>query len=210
MLFRSEYDSIEGYKSKIVLSNLLEHNTLNVFQLTVVRPDGTEETLALPVTEFLEIVAASNLKQRTRMAYLYYHAERANLAVIGTANRNEHAQGFFVKYGDSGVDVQPIVHLYKTQVYQLAQYLDVPGEIRSRTPTSDTYSAPCSQQEFFFRLPFETMDLLWYAQSNSVPAGETARLMDLSLEQVERAYRDFESKQRTTSGLRMPPISLET
>jgi NAD+ synthase len=142
------------------------------------------------------------------MATLYYHAELNNYAVIGTANKNEHDQGFIVKYGDAGVDIKPIGHLYKTQVYQLAAHLEVPEAIRSRPPTSDTYSATCTQQEFFFRLPFETMDLLWYAQEHAVPEAEAARVMGLTATQVQRAYRDFASKARTTNYLRLPPLEL--
>lgn len=137
---------------------------------------------------------------------LYYHAELRNYAVIGTGNKNEHGQGFFVKYGDGGADIQPIAHLYKTQVYQLARYLEVPEEIQSRTPTTDTYSATCTQQEFFYRLPFETMDLLWYAQEQQVPMNEITETMELSEAQVRRAFADFTSKQRTTEYLRMPPV----
>ena len=200
------YDPVAGYKSKIVLpQNLLDKDTLNVFYLTVVKPDGTEETQRLPVREYMQIVAASNLKQRTRMSTLYYHAERQNFAVIGTANKNEHAQGFFVKYGDGGVDVQLIAHLYKTQVYQIAAYLGVPEEIQKRPPTTDTYSAHCTQEEFFFRLPFQTMDLLWYAQENNYPLDEVAEAMDLSEIQIQRAFDDFTRKKRTTDYLRSIP-----
>ena len=91
---------------------------------------------------------------------LYYHAELRDYAVLGTAQRNEHDQGFFVKHGDGASDIRPIGHFYKTQVFQLAEYLDIPEEIRTQTPTTDTYSAGSSQEEFFFRLPFEVMDLL--------------------------------------------------
>ena len=119
--------------------------------------------------DYLQIVAASNFKQRSRMTMLYYHAELRNYAVAGTPNKNEHDQGFFVKWGDGGYDVAPIRHLYKTQVFQLAEYLEVPAEIRTATPTTDTYSAPSSQEEFFFRMPFEVMDLLWYALEHGVP-----------------------------------------
>jgi NAD+ synthase len=155
-------------------------------------------------------VAASNLKQRTRMSLLYYHAELRNYAVIGTANKNEHDQGFFVKWGDGGADVMPIRHLFKTQVYQLAEYLDVPLAIRQRTPTTDTYSAPTTQQEFFFRLPFETMDLLWYAQEQGVPVSEVAKVMNLTEIQVQRAFDDFARKSHTTKYLRMPPLDFGT
>jgi len=204
-----EYDAEAGYKAKIVLpQNLLDDDTLNVFSLTIITPDGEEKNARLPLREYFQIVAASNFKQRTRMALLYHYAELQNYAVIGTANKNEYDQGFFVKYGDGGVDVKPIVHLYKTQVYQLAEYLDVPEIIQQRQPTSDTYSAPCTQQEFFFRLPFKTMDLLWYAQEQNVPISEIARAMGLTEAQVQRALDDFTRKQRTTEYLRMPPISI--
>lgn len=205
-----EYDAALGYKAKIGLpQNLLEQDTLNVFSLTILTPDGRELSKRLPSREYFQIVAASNFKQRTRMAMLYYHAELRNFAVIGTANKNEHDQGFFVKWGDGGVDVKPIAHLYKTQVYQLAEYLDVPEEIRRRPPTTDTYSAPSTQQEFFFRLPFETMDLLWYAQEHGVPIPEVAAVMGLGEAQVQRAFEDFSRKQRTTEYLRMQPLGLE-
>jgi NAD+ synthase len=204
-----EYDAAAGYKAKIVLpQNLLDEDTLNFFSLTIVTPQGEEKTRRLPAREYNQIVAASNFKQRTRMAMLYYHAELRNYAVIGTANKNEHDQGFFVKWGDGGVDIQPIVHLYKTQVYQLAEYLGVPQEIRQRPPTSDTYSAACTQEEFFFRLPFAVMDVLWYAMEHNVPIPEVAREMGLEEVQVQRAFNDFTRKQRTTEYLRMAPIRL--
>jgi NAD+ synthase len=205
-----EYDADAGYKSKIVLpQNLLDEDTLNVFALTIITPNGEEKSQRLPLREYFQIVAASNFKQRTRMAMLYYHAELRNYAVIGTGNKNEHDQGFFVKYGDGGADVKPIVHLFKTQVYQLAEYLDMPQEILSRPPTTDTYSAPTTQQEFFFRLPFETMDLLWYAQEQGVPIPQVAKVMGLSDVQVQRAFDDFTRKSRTTEYLRMQPLGLE-
>ena len=205
-----DYDASKGYKAKIVLpQNVLDEDTLNVFSLVVITPGGEELSKQLPVREFLQIVAASNLKQRTRMAMLYYHAEVNNYAVIGTANRNEHDQGFFVKYGDGGVDIKAIGHLFKTQVYQLAEYLGVPEEIRRRTPTTDTYGAPCNQQEFFFRLPFETMDLLWFAQEHNVPLAEVAQVMGLTEVQVRRAFDDFTRKLRGTEYLRLAPLDIK-
>ena len=204
-----EYNANRGYKAKIVLpQNLLDDGTLNFFSLTIVAPDGAERTCPLPGREFLQIVAASNFKQRSRMSTLYYHAELHNYAVVGTPNKNEHDQGFIVKYGDAASDVKPIGHLYKTQVYQLAAHLRVPEAIRQRPPTSDTYSAACTQEEFFFRLPFEIMDLLWYAQEHGVPEAEAARVMGLTEAQVQRAYHDFASKARTTNYLRLPPLEI--
>ena len=200
-----EYDP--SYKAKISLpGNVLDSDALNVFYLTIITPEGEEKSKRLNLRDYLQIVAASNFKQRSRMTMLYYHAELRNYAVIGTPNKNEHDQGFFVKWGDGGYDVAPIRHLFKTQVYQLAEYLDIPPEIRQATPTTDTYSAHSSQEEFFFRLPFEVMDLLWYAQEHDVPVPEAARVMGLTEKQVQRVFDDLIRKQRTTQYLRTLPI----
>jgi NAD+ synthase len=204
-----EFDARLGYKAKIVLPpGLLDQGTLNIYSLTIVTPQGQEKTARLPPSEFAQIVAASNFKQRTRTAMLYYHAELRNFAVIGTPNKNEHDQGFFVKHGDGGVDLKPIVHLYKTQVYQLARHLDVPEVIQNRTPTSDTYSAPATQEEFFFRLPFDIMDLLWYAQEQQISPEDTALALDMTPSQVKNAFDDFTRKTRSTHYLRTPPLDM--
>jgi NAD+ synthase len=204
-----EYDESAGYKAKIVLpKNILEGGTLNVFSLTIISPTGIQKTSRLASSEYFQIVAASNFKQRARMAMLYYHAELRNYAVIGTANKDEHQQGFFVKYGDGGVDIRPIAHLYKTQVYQLAEYLGIPEEVCQRIPTSDTYSAHQTQEEFFFRLPFETLDLLWFAQEHYIPHAEVSEVLGMSEEQIKRVFADLTSKQRTTRYLRMPPVEI--
>ncbi len=201
----AEYDP--SYKAKITLpQNVLDSDALNVFYLTIISPEGEEKSERLNLRDYLQIVAASNFKQRSRMTMLYYHAELRNYAVVGTPNKNEHDQGFFVKWGDGGYDVAPIRHLFKTQVYQLAEHLDVPPEIRQATPTTDTYSAHSSQQEFFFRMPFEVMDLLWHALEHDVPVSEVAQVMGLTEEQVQRAWADLTRKQRTTQYLRTLPI----
>jgi NAD+ synthase len=203
-----EYDST--YKLKITLpSGLLEKNTLNFFSATIVSPEGEEKTKRLRPAQFRQIVAASNFKQRSRVALLYYHAELRDYAVIGTPPKNEHGLGFFVKYGDGAMDLKPIAHLYKTQVYQLAAYLDIPKAIRTRPPTSDTYSAGSTQEEFFFRLPFEQLDALWYAQENGVSVEHAARELDLTPEQVQRVFDDLARKQRTTEYLRTPPLGTD-
>lgn len=204
-----EYDPEAGYACKITLPpDLLDSDVLNFFTLTVVDPEKREKSMRLPLQEYLKIVAATNMKQRTRMVFLYYYAELNNYAVIGTTNKNEHDLGFFVKYGDGGVDIEPIAHLYKTQVYQLAQYLEVPEIIMNRLPTTDTYSAHSTQQEFFYRLPFELLDLLWYGQENCMPITEVAALAGLTEIQVQRAWDDILRKKRTTDYLRMEPVSI--
>jgi NAD+ synthase len=200
-----EYD--KSYKAKIILpSNLLEKETLNLFSMTIIAPDGEETTKRLPIKEYLQIVAASNFKQRSRMCMLYYHAESRNYAVIGTGNKNEHEQGFFVKHGDGGTDVKPIVHLFKTQVYQVAKELDIPETIQERTPTSDTYSAEQTQEEFFFRLPFDLLDRIWYAWEKDIAPEEIASALDLKPDQVENVIHDIQRKIATTEYLRMNPI----
>ena len=196
-----------NYKAKIILpTNLMEKETLNVFHLTIIAPDGKEKSERIPLKEYLQIVAASNFKQRSRMCMLYYHAESRNYAVIGTGNKNEHEQGFFVKYGDGGADIKPIAHLFKTQVFQLAEYLDVPEEIRDRIPTTDTYSAEQTQEEFFYRVPFDILDRVWFGWEKGVPAEEIASALGLSKENVESIIHDTQRKIRTTEYLRMEPL----
>jgi NAD+ synthase len=177
-----------------------------VFTLTIIDSNGKQEDQMLPVREYLQIVAASNYKQRSRMTTLYYHAETLHYAVIGTPNKHEQEQGFFVKYGDGGADVMPIGNLYKTQVYQLARFLGVPKSILDRTPTTDTYSAEQTQEEFFFQLPFGLMDRYWYGFENGYSPKEVAEVMGESEEMVKSLYSNFERKQRTTEYLRMAPI----
>ena len=201
-----DYDPSQDEIKLVLPADLLERGSLNVYSLSLSRPGGEERRRVLPVSAYLQIVAASNMKQRSRMLMLYYHAEERNYAVIGTANRNEHAQGFFVKYGDGGADIQPIQHLYKTQIYQLARHLEVTQAIIDRTPTTDTYSAECSQEEFYFRLPFEQMDLIWYGLDHDVPAAEVAAALQLSPQQVENVYRDLAQKSRSTAYLRSIPL----
>lgn len=203
-----DYDPGQDEIKLVLPSDLLERGSLNVYSLSLTRQAGEERRRVLPVAAYLQIVAASNMKQRSRMLMLYYHAEQRNYAVIGTANRNEHAQGFFVKYGDGGADIQPIQHLYKTQVYQLAHHLGVTQEIIDRTPTTDTYTAECSQEEFYFRLPFEQMDLIWYGLDHEIAAAEVAAALQISEQQVENVYRDLAQKSRTTEYLRTRPLTL--
>lgn len=193
-------------KSKIEIKQDITKNIPAIFSITVIKPGGEVISKLLPAREYLQIVAATNFKQRSRMTMLYYHAERLHYAVIGTPNKHEVEQGFFVKYGDGGADVMPIGHLYKTQVYQLARYLGVPEEIIDRTPTTDTYTAEQTQEDFFYQLPFETMDLIWYGWENHYPAEEVGNVMGKSAQEIQNIYKNFERKRRTTEYLRMRPI----
>jgi NAD+ synthase len=195
-----------GWGVKIVLpSDLLSHGTLNVFHLVVTDPQGNEQRQRLPLREYFQIVASSNFKQRTRTNLLYYHAELRNYAVIGTPNKNEHDLGFFVKGGDGLYDIAPIRHLFKTQVYQLAEYLGVPASIRSRPPTTDTYPGGGTQEEFFYRIPFETLDVIWQGYEQNISAEGIANALELTPEQVTRVIEDIERKKMTTNYLREAP-----
>ena len=204
----SEYDP-KTYKMKIVLHDDREaKGKLNLFYLTIIAPDGTEKSQRLPLAEYLQIVAASNFKQRSRTNMLYYHAEAKNYAVIGTGNKNEHEQGFFVKYGDGGADVKPIAHLFKTQVYQLAEFFGIPEEIRKRTPTTDTYSAEQTQEEFFYKMPFEVMDRIWDGWEKGVSSDVIAKVLNIPQAQVDVTINDIRQKIQTTEYLRQEPFSL--
>jgi NAD+ synthase len=178
-----------------------------LFHLTVVKEDGSEIVKRLPSQQMRTIIAASNFKQRSRMSLLYYHAERLHYCVVGTPNKHEVDQGFFVKFGDGGGDVFPIGRLYKTQVYQIAEYLGVPQEIIDRTPTTDTYSAEQTQEEFFYEFPHSVMDLLWYAYENHYDPAEVGEVMGMTAEDIERNYQNFKRRSETTEYLRTPPIN---
>ena len=195
------YDS--GCKYNISLpTDLLERAALNFYVLQVELPDGTVEKKRLNTQEFRTITSFANIKIRSRMLYLYAEGERRSLLVAGTTNRTELILGDFCKYGDGGTDIEAIAHLYKNQVYQIADYLDVIPEIIKREPSPDTFSLPVSDQEFFFRIPFDKIDLLLYAWKHEVAAEETAGLLELSEEAVKRAFKDFTSKNRATAHLR--------
>jgi NAD+ synthase len=201
-----EYDPMQ-YTMKIGINPAgINHNIPPLFSLTIVDKEGASKSKILPLKEYLQIVAASNFKQRSRMSMLYYHGERLHYAVIGTPNKHEVEQGFFVKNGDGGADIMPIGNLYKTQVYQLADRLGIPEDIINRTPTSDTYSAEQTQEEFFFQLPFRDMDMLWYGYENGYNAVEVAETVGKTTEEINAIFRNFQRKQRTTEYLRMPPI----
>lgn len=203
-----EYNN--GYKSKITLpADLLAKDAFNFFTLKIDDGKGNIKSARLDKKMLNGIVAATDSKQRTRMMHLYYYAEMKNYIVCGTTNKTETVEGFFVKYGDGGVDIEPISHLYKTQVYQLAEYLGVISEIIERAPSPDTFSFQVSDEEFYFRIPYATLDLLLYAWEYDIPIKKVCWTMNLSEEQVKRAIRDFNAKYNATKHLRQLPPTLE-
>jgi NAD+ synthase len=198
-----------GWKSKIVIPNVFESKGFSLFSVVAQSPDGNTIKKRLPLKAYLEIVAATNFKQRTRKMLEYYHADRLNYAVAGTPNRLEYDQGFFVKLGDGAADVKPIAHLYKSQVYQLAEYLGIPAEVRKRPPTTDTYSLPQGQDEFYFSLPYDQMDLCLYAKNNGIPVAAVVDALGLKAEQIQRVYDDIDQKRKTTRYLHLPALLVE-
>ena len=196
----------DDWRCKVVLSGgRLESERLNVSYLAVEVPGGEVRRVRLPAAEYREIVAATNFKQRTRKMLEYFHADRLHYAVVGTPNRLEYDQGFFVKGGDGLADVKPIAHLYKTQVYELAEFLELPAAIRTRPPTTDTYSLPQTQEEFYFSLPYAAMDLCLFGKNNDVPIEDIAAATGLTAEQVNRVFRDIDHKRKTTRYLQLGP-----
>ncbi len=193
-------------KAKIEIKQNPASTLPPIFSITVIKPNGDVVSKLLPAKEYLQIVAATNFKQRSRMSMLYYHAERLHCAVIGTPNKHEVEQGFFVKYGDGGADIMPIGHLYKTQVFQISAHLGVPQDILDRTPTTDTYTAEQTQEDFFYQMPHKEMDLFWYGFENDYSPEEVGKVMGRSTEDVQNIYKNMERKQKTTAYLRMKPI----
>ena len=193
-------------KSKIVLPSVTENDSFRLYSVVVQYPDGRTAQKRLDLAAYLGIVAATNFKQRCRKMIEYYHADCLNYAVAGTPNRLEYDQGFFVKLGDGAADVKPIAHLYKTQVYQMARFLELPEDIYSRPPTTDTYSLPQSQEEFYFSLPYDRMDIVLYGLNHGYAAAEIAPVVNLNPEQVERVFRDIAGKRRMADYLHAAPV----
>jgi NAD+ synthase len=197
-----------GWRCKIVIRGGV-NGEITRFHLVTLAPDGRMQECRLPLAEYLQIVAATSWKQRARKMVEYFHADRLNYAVVGTPNRLEFDQGFFVKSGDGAADVKPIAHLYKTQVYALAKSLGIPEEITSARPTTDTYSMAQGQDEFFFSLPYEQMDLALWARDHGVDAADLARALGIPARQAELVYRDIEAKRAAARYLHRAPLLVD-
>jgi NAD+ synthase len=192
------------------MPSVVDSDRLNFVHLVVQSPAGEIRKSRMPAGAYLKLIAATNFKQRLRKTIEYYHADRLAYAVVGTPNLLEYDQGFFVKQGDGAADIKPIAHLYKTQVYALARYLQIPEEVQRQVPTTDTFSMPQTQEEFYFALPYDKMDICLYGTNHSVTADELAPSIGLTAEQVERVYRDIDAKRRAAKYLHMAPFTLST
>lgn len=201
-------DYADDWKSKLAISGG-QAGGINHFRLVVQPPGGPTRELRLPLREYLQIVAATNHKQRLRKTVEYFHADRLNYAVVGTPNRLEYDQGFFVKNGDGSADVKPIAHLYKTQVYALARHLGLPEAVCNAQPTTDTYSLPQGQDEFYFALPYGPMDLALWARDHDRSAADLAPALGVSELQARRVLDDIDAKRRATRYLHARPVLLD-
>jgi NAD+ synthase len=197
-----------GWKAKLVLPPLMGSDTFRVFSVVARSPEGVSRHERVELGPYRQIVAATNFKQRVRKMLEYYHADRLDYAVAGTPNRLEYDLGFFVRNGDGSADVKPIAHLYKWQVYALAEHLGVPEQVRRRTPTTDTYPLEQDQEEFYFALPYEQMDICLYARLHGYAAEEVAEVVGISGRDAERVYRDIDAKRRVAAILSMEPVTL--
>lgn len=195
----------DDWRFKIVIDGGTE-GRVNVFKLVAESPEGEVHERTLGLSDYLQIVAATNFKQRIRKTLEYYHADRLNYAVVGTPNRLEYDQGFFVKNGDGSADIKPIAHLYKSQVYAMARHLGLPERVCNVVPTTDTYSLAQGQDEFYFALPYRQMDLALWARDHGCPATRLAEALGIDRERAEAIYADIDNKRRTTRYLHEPPI----
>jgi NAD+ synthase len=203
-----EYDA--SYRFRIILpQNLLDKNRLNIYSLEIQDGKGQLRSKRLDAQSYRKMVAATDMKQRVRMTMLYYYAEMNHYAVIGTTNRSEMMQGFYVKYGDGGVDLEPLAHLYKTQVYQLASYLKIPDEIIERQPSPDTFNLEVSDKEFYFCLPYNLVDLFLYAFENKLTVADLQNGLHLDREAIQRGLDEVEKKFKATEYLRKMPATYE-
>jgi NAD+ synthase len=200
-----DYES--SWRHKLVRS--APSSGITFFSLVVERPDGTQESRRMPSDAYLDLISATNMKQRVRKIFEYTWADRLGYAVVGTPNLLEYDQGFFVKGGDGLADVKPIARLYKSQVYLLARELGLPEAIATRAPTTETFSMPQTQEEFYFGHAYERMDLLIWGHTEGVQPEQLAGRVGLTPGEVEGAYKEIERRRVATEYLHTPSLILD-
>jgi NAD+ synthase len=198
-----DFDGTQKWKL-VQPGSLLEKDSLNIYSIKMDFADGSK-TKRISGPDLRGIVGATNLKHRTRMSSLYQVAESENYLVAGTTNLSETLLGFYVKYGDGGVDIEPLSHLYKTYIYQLGHHLGVPEGILIRKPSPDTFSAETSDDEFFFRLPYSKLDVFMWAMRDNIPPETVAKTMNVELKKVKRIFSDLKRKEDSSYHFRETP-----
>lgn len=152
------------------------------------------------------ILPFANLKARMRMAVLYYFANMENLLVCGTTNKSELLTGYFTKYGDGGVDIEPLADVWKTDVYRLAKYLDLPQDIIDRPPTAGLWEGQTDEAEL--GMSYEQLDFYLSVIHNAVQQGETLEpglVVDENQERFDRVIKLYRNSQHKRE---LPPCCL--
>jgi NAD+ synthase len=197
----------EKCKYRVVVPSKLENNIGMPF-LEILDDKNLLHKLKISSFDFLNLTASTSIKHRVRMTMLYNYSEKNNFAVVGTTNKTEYLQGYFVKYGDGGSDIEPLVHLYKTQIYQIANFLKLPEEIINQDASPDVWSFKTSDEEFFYAVPYNIVDLILYAREKNLSIKEITNFTNLSSEKIEKLIQFQNQKQNKSQTMRENPHSI--
>ena len=198
----------EKCKYRVVVPPKLENNIGMPF-LEILDNENTLHKLKISSFDFLNLTAATSIKHRVRMTMLYNYAEKNNFAVVGTTNKTEYLQGYFVKYGDGGSDIEPLVHLYKTQIYEIANFLKLPEKIINQDASPDVWSFKTSDEEFFYAVPYNIVDLILYARERNLSINDISKFSNLSSEKIEKLIQFQNQKQSKSQTMRENPHSID-
>ncbi len=193
------------HKTSLVLPDFLEQGLLNVPYIRLMKGDETVGKYRLKANDYLELIGLQGVKQRSRMMVQYMYAEQMNYVVCGTTNKTELVLGQFVKYGDGGVDLEPLADCYKTQIYALGRHLKVNEEIMKRPPSADTWSHYTTDQEFYWRMPINIMDQLLYSFEHKLPCSVIEKNTGLPRDKIEKTRRHLGRIKSTTEYIRSTP-----
>ena len=152
--------------------------------------------------------ALANIKARARMILLFEYANMGNSLVCGTSNKSEILIGYFTKYGDGGVDIQPIGDLYKTQVWELAKHLKIPKEMISKPPTAGLWYGQTDEQEF--KLSYCELDMILAGLERKLDVKDIAKFVRVKKSEVERIKKMRIKSQHKRRTPLIPKIGLRT
>jgi len=128
-------------------------------------------------------IAYHRIKHRLRMVLWYYYGELKNYLVVGNCNKTEMLTGYFVKYGDSGSDIDPIASLYKTQIFQLAKYLGIPEGIIKKPPAPDLM--PGMTDEYALQIKYKALDQILYGLEKKIPENQIEEEAGVTAKQIQ-------------------------